>query len=95
MSDYIVSYDLKKHKDYPRLYAALKQWRAVPLLESFWLVPDLKGPAAAVLDLLRRYIDNDDGIAVIQIVPGMQWCSLRAKTPGENFLLRRFPEYWH
>ncbi len=93
MPAYLVCYTLKKQKNYPLLWNALKGWNMVRVLDSTW-VGTLVGPAATIRDLLLNYVDADDDIVVIELKPGMQWASRASRTnPGVAYLVRNFPSY--
>jgi hypothetical protein len=83
---YLISYDLKKVRNYPKLYECLNQWKAQRLLESLWLA-HLVGPSSTVLQILRNHIDGDDALAVIELPSGIDWTTLRAR-PGGIALLK-------
>jgi hypothetical protein len=87
---YLISYDLHRERDYPRLYEALDYLSAVKLLESVWLA-DLTGPAAEICRLLSAHIDADDSLAIIELAPGIQWSAIRPEPAGGAWLLQRFP----
>lgn len=82
----LISYDLKRVKDYPKLYDCLNQWKAQRLLESLW-VAHLVGPPATVAQILQNYVDGDDALLVIELPLGIDWAGLRAQ-PGGVALLR-------
>jgi hypothetical protein len=82
----LISYDLKKVKNYPYLYTCLNQWKAQRLLESLW-VANVAGPPETVRDILKAYIDGDDAIVVVELRAGTDWATLRAK-PGGVALLK-------
>ncbi len=90
MAWYVISYDLRKVRDYTKLYEVLNGWKAVRLFESFWLA-ELTGPAATVRDSLKQTIDNDDGVAVIQLQSGFQWATWKALPDGTAWLKQRSP----
>jgi hypothetical protein len=77
----LISYDLKKVKNYPKLYECLNQWQAQRLLESLW-VANLRGPASAIRQMLANYIDGDDAIVVIELQPGIDWAALNGRPAG-------------
>ena len=85
MGLYLISYDLKKVKNYPELYKCLNSWNAERLLESLWLA-NLKGPTEAIRNILIGHIDNDDELVIIELPPGIDWTTLRARTPGVALL---------
>lgn len=90
MPHFLITYDLRKVRNYQPLYDALNNWKAVRLLESVWLV-DLKGPAQTVRDLLAQFIDRDDGIAVLELRPGFDWATLRVTNAANAWLKARSP----
>lgn len=60
----IISYDLRKQKDYKTLIDAIqKLGQASRVLESVWYVRT-EYTAVQIRDYLKNYIDNDDGVAV-------------------------------
>jgi hypothetical protein len=69
---FYVTYDLIKYKDYPKLTERLGQYKAVRVLLSVWA---LKGnyTASGLRDDLRKYIDNDDRLLVIESVNWASW----------------------
>lgn len=92
MAMYLISYDLHRDRDYPRLYEALEYWGAVRLLESVWLA-DLIGPAAVIRNILSAHIDADDSIAIIQLASGIQWATVLCEPDGVAWLKQRIPFY--
>lgn len=63
---YIISYDLRKTKDYADLIAAIKSYENWEyILESVWAIVTTKS-AAQVRDHLLRHMDDDDGIFVVR-----------------------------
>ncbi|RWQ48996.1 hypothetical protein [Mesorhizobium sp.] len=90
MPYYLISYDLRKQPNYKPLYDCFAQWKAVRLLESVWLA-ELVGPAPSVRDVLKGYIDGDDGVAVIQLTPHFDWAGYAALPAGTNWLKAKSP----
>jgi hypothetical protein len=90
MPMYLISYDLRKVRNYEPLWKALRDWNSARLLESVWLA-DLAGPAQTVRDLLASFIDGDDGIAVIELKPNFDWGTLRCQTAGTQWLRNHSP----
>ncbi len=82
---YLISYDLRKVKNYLHLYECLVSWRAQKLIESLW-VADLKGPSKAIRDTLTGFIDDDDSIVVIELPAGVDWATVRAQAAGVGLL---------
>lgn len=87
---FLISYDLRKARNYQPLYDCFAQWKAVRLLESVWLA-QLKGPAPAVRDVLRNHIDGDDGLAVIEMVPNFDWATIKTLPAGTAWLQAHRP----
>lgn len=71
MATYIISYDLNKQKDYPKLYDAIKSagtdW--CHPMDSTWLVVSSAG-AAALRDYIAKAMDQDDSLLVCKIEKG-------------------------
>lgn len=65
MALFVVSYDLIKRKDYPKLWEALGDLGAFRVLRSVWLV-DYNTEADGLRSFLRQYIDEDDALLVIE-----------------------------
>ncbi|CAN5901381.1 MAG: hypothetical protein H0U67_02570 [Gemmatimonadetes bacterium] len=63
MAKYLITYDLKKTKDYPRLWNALGQLGACRALLSVWLLRS-NSSAVQIRDHLRSFIDADDKLLV-------------------------------
>lgn len=64
MSNMIISYDLRNHRDYTKIQQAIaKLGTASKVLESVWYV---QTPFSAIRcrDFLQKNIDSDDGVAV-------------------------------
>jgi hypothetical protein len=90
MPMYLISYDLRKIRNYEPLWKVLRDWNSVRLLESLWLT-ELTGPAEAIRNLLTAYIDNDDGIIVIELKADFQWATLRCQPAGLQWLKAHSP----
>ena len=66
MPCYMVSYDLRKVRDYEKLFEAIKSygtWSHV--LESCWAVVTVQS-TSSVRDHLVKFIDSDDGLFVLK-----------------------------
>ncbi len=90
MAWFVISYDLRKQRNYQGLYDGLATWKAIPLLESMWLA-ELVGPASTVRDLLRSFVDDDDGIAVLELKAGFDWGAVKCSPAGMAWLKARSP----
>lgn len=66
MALYFLEYELRKKRDYATLYAELKRLGAVRVLESFWCFKVDGSSAGTIRDHFKKFIDSDDGIAVVQ-----------------------------
>lgn len=70
---YIISYDLRKVKDYNGLYAAIKSYENCrKILESLWGICTTKS-APDIRDHLSDYMDKDDGLFVIKSGGAAAW----------------------
>lgn len=66
MATYLVSYDLRKVRDYSELYQAIKSYGTyAKILESLWAICTTKS-AEEVHNHLSGSIDKDDGLFVIK-----------------------------
>ena len=65
MKTYLISYDLKKNRDYEELYKKLKSYTNwAHISESLWAIISDKG-AAGLRDEIKTAMDNDDSVFVI------------------------------
>jgi hypothetical protein len=67
MALYLLSYDLRKDRDYQTLYDELDQFKAVRVLESCWCFKRFNTNAEGLRDYFKKFIDKDDGLWVSQI----------------------------
>lgn len=88
MASYLLTYDLRKARDYEALYEQLKEWDAVALLESVWLF-DYVGSSGTIRDHLKTLMDGDDGLAVIQLVPPFGWATRHVTAEANSWLTAR------
>ncbi|MFA9204792.1 MAG: hypothetical protein ACEQSD_12395 [Flavobacteriales bacterium] len=66
MTTYVVSYDLIKNKDYTKITEAIKAYgNWCNPLESFYII-ETALTSAQVLDNLKKFIDSDDQLLVVQ-----------------------------
>lgn len=72
MTLFIISYDLIKYKDYPKLWAALEANNAHRVLDSVWVMSANTTPRDMV-EWLKQYVDNDDKIFVAKTEPEHLW----------------------
>lgn len=67
MALFLLSYDLRKVRDYQKLYDELNNFGAVKVLESCWCFKRFKINAEGLRNYFKQFIDNDDGLWVSQI----------------------------
>lgn len=65
MACYLISYDLRKERDYDSLIEAIKKYKWAHVLESAWAIVTSQS-ATEVRDYLAQYIDDDDGLFVLK-----------------------------
>jgi hypothetical protein len=82
---YLISFDLHDPSMYRPLWERLRAMAASRLLESLWLVSS-STPADQIRDQLAAVAHPDDCFAVIEIQPGSNWATMRAKTDGISWL---------
>lgn len=82
---YVISYDLRKQRNYEPLLKQLRDWDCERLLESLWL-GSLSPSASAVRDDLKSLVDEDDWIAVIEIQNRGDWATRGCQKPGVQWL---------
>ena len=66
MALFAVTYDLIAGKDYPRLTAELKRLNGHKPALSVWFVDVTSSTADELRDHLKRFVDADDRIVVIE-----------------------------
>lgn len=79
MPTYTVSYQLNKEKVYPRLWNELSRLGGHRTQNSYWLV-NLDNTAKEVHDHLRRFVDDDDGIWVSELVRNRHYSKAKPGT---------------
>ncbi|MEQ1817715.1 MAG: hypothetical protein ABL871_03825 [Terricaulis sp.] len=85
MAVYLISYDLRAPgRDYTSLYAELARIQAAKLTLSDWIV-ELNQTPIQVRNVMKTYVDENDRIAVLQIVDWATWNGMA----GGVALLRR------
>jgi hypothetical protein len=81
MALYFMTYDLRKKKDYKKLYDELAKFKAVRILESTWCFYRLNTSASNLRDYFKNFIDNDDGLLISE---SNSWASYNtASTPKD------------
>jgi hypothetical protein len=72
MALYFLEYDLRKARNYPKLYAELTNFGAVRLLESMWCFNRINTNCENLRDHFSQFIDKDDGIMISEVT---DWAS--------------------
>lgn len=70
MAEFVIDYELRKNRDYQKLYAALNNLHAKRILESTFHLVHPNTNVVALREYFKAFIDPDDGIFVVQIVAG-------------------------
>ncbi len=84
MNNLVISYDLRKQRNYQQLYDAIASLgNAEKVLESVWYVNSAYS-VVQCRDYLRRYIDSDDGLVVFDCTNNA-WATSNASTSIMNF----------
>ena len=79
MTCYIVSYDLRKQRDYASLYEAIKTYpNWAYITESTWAVVT-SSSAVEVREYLLGFVDNDDRLFVIKSGLEAAWVNVICK----------------
>ena len=90
MPAYCLSYDLRAPgRNYQPLYNALSAVSAVRALQSLWLFDDPR-PCAQVRDAVRKLVDPNDGVLIIDIA-NSNWASLNVLPGAAEWIQARFP----
>jgi hypothetical protein len=87
MARFIVSYDLRNHRNYPPVWDLLKSLGAVRLLESLWVM-NSTATAEQIRNAVRRVVDKDDGVVVIELTLPFPWATFNALSGGQAWLQR-------
>ena len=81
MALYFLSYDLRKKRDYQKLYDELNNFKALRILESLWCFKKINTSATDLRDHFKKFIDSDDGLCVSEVD---DWASKNAlETPND------------
>lgn len=67
MALYFLEYDLRKKRDYEKLYAELQRLGAVRILESLWCFKYQTASSVTLRDHFKQFIDSDDGLIVAEV----------------------------
>lgn len=85
MPKYLITYDLRKQRNYSDLIKQLRDWDSISPLESVWLA-SLRGPASTVRDILKARMDNDDGLLIVELVAGADWATSKVNENGDDWM---------
>jgi hypothetical protein len=83
MALYILTYDLRKHRDYQPLYDELAAFKAVAVLESVWCFNRFDTTAGGLRDYFKQFIDADDGLFVAEVAQNAWGGYNTLATPNE------------
>ncbi len=79
MACYVISYDLRKQRNYEALFEAIKSYGTwAHVLESTWAIKTAKS-AAEVRDHLAGHMDSDDGLFVVKSGGEAAWRDVNCK----------------
>lgn len=81
MALYLLSYDLRKQRDYQKLYDELKKFEAIRVLESEWTFKRVNTACVGLRDYFRTFIDEDDGLIVMEI---NDWAAVKPIAMPQN-----------
>ncbi|MCW8088437.1 hypothetical protein [Sabulicella glaciei] len=86
MNTHLISYDLREQgREYQRLYDCLKNWRAVRVLESVWLLQTSRD-AEEIWDDLQGYVDRNDALFVARLTGEVVWHGILNSQPVEQII---------
>ncbi len=74
MALYFLTYDLRKERDYQRLYDEFENFNAVRILDSTWCFNRVNTSPSGLRDHFKKHIDGDDGLMVSEVT---KWASSR------------------
>ena len=89
MKCYIITYDLRKFRNYDALYNAIKSYGTWgKITESTWAIVTYQN-TAQIRDYLLNYIDNDDRLFVLKSGGEAAWQNVIAEN---NWLQQHLPK---
>lgn len=81
MALYFLTYDLRKEKDYQKLYDELSSFNAVRVLKSTWCFRRVDTTAEGLREYFKQFIDADDGLLIDE---STAWATYKAEgTPKD------------
>jgi len=73
---YTINYDLRKQRNYERLYEAIRSYGSYAhVMESMWVILS-NNSAVKIRDHLAQYVDNDDRLMVARATGEAAWLNL-------------------
>ncbi|MCQ1766140.1 hypothetical protein NOJ28_11395 [Neorhizobium galegae] len=85
MPAYMISYDLRKVRNYDALLKALRTMKCISPLKSLWF-GTLLGPASEIRKILLQQMDGDDGLVIVELKPGSEWAVAKVNENGGVWL---------
>jgi len=76
MALYFLEYDLRKQRDYQKLYDELKNFSAIRILKSLWCFNRFSTTSESIRTHFRQIIDSDDGLIVAEIT---DWATINTE----------------
>jgi len=67
MALYFIEYDLRKERDYQKLYEELKNFKAIQVLESSYCFKRYDTNAKSLREHFLNFVDSDDRLIVLQV----------------------------
>ena len=81
MALYVLSYDLRKQRNYQSLWDELAKFNAVRILESDWCFNRFNTTSEGLREHFKQFIDADDGLLVAEV---NAWAAYNTiKTPND------------
>lgn len=72
MALFFLEYDLRKQRDYQKMYDELNKFNAVRILESLWCFNRVNTNCENLRNHFSSFIDKDDGLIVSEVT---NWAS--------------------
>lgn len=76
MPAYMISYDLRKVRNYGGLLKVLNDLGCIRPLKSLWF-GQLRGNSVDLRNTLSPFIDGDDGLVIVEVKPTLDWAFLK------------------
>lgn len=67
MALFFLEYDLRKKRDYEKIYKELEAFKAVRILESLWCFNRFNTNCSSLRDHFSKFIDPDDGLVISEV----------------------------